>query len=83
MDGHHAMGSSLIGIAISVLMVRIFWMSSPPFKDMRSAVKTNWKAGLVAITIGFFAWGGWELSKPIDAAAAAERAAAKEGFEFH
>jgi hypothetical protein len=77
------MGASLIGMAITALMVRFFWMSSPPFKDMEQAKKKRWQAILVASTAVLTVWGGFELAQPIDEQAAAERAAAKEGFEFH
>jgi hypothetical protein len=83
MDSSHALGCSLIGMAITALMIRIFWMSSPPFNNMEQGPKKRWQVGLVATTLLTFIWGAVELGKPIDEQAAAARAAAKEGFEFH
>ncbi len=80
MDGSHAGGCSFIGLALTTLMVRMFWMSSPPFNKFSDSARAKWKASLVAATILMTLVGGYMLSRPADETA---RQTAEEGFRFH
>lgn len=81
MDPNHAMGCSLVGLALTTLLVRMVWMTSPPFNAMVASKLSVWKKALVVSTILMIAGGSWFLSQPIDPAVAARNA--EEGFQFH
>lgn len=81
MDGNHAIGCSLMGLAFTALLVRVVWMSSPPFNTMPKSKVDTWKYSLVAITVLMAGGGLWLLSLPEDPSIAARNA--EEGFQFH
>ena len=80
MDGNHAIGGSLIGLAFTALFVRVFWMSSPPFNAMAPARVAIWQKALISATVLLIAAGMYLLSLPIDPAVIARNA--QEGFQF-
>jgi hypothetical protein len=80
MDSSHAGGCSLIGLALTTLLIRLMWMSSPPFNTMAERALSIWKTGLVAATIVMTLAGGYMLSLPVNEAV---RQASEDGFRFH
>jgi len=80
MDGNHAGGCSLIGIALTTLLMRLFWMSSPPFSTMTAGKLAKVKLLLVALTVVGLAVGMFYVVQP-DKNALADNS--ERGFEFH
>lgn len=80
MDGAHAMGCSFLGLALTALMVRLFWISSPPFSTMAPKKLAMSKLLLVSSTVILAISGGYFLSLPVDEASVAEH---ESGFRFH
>ncbi len=76
MDGNHAFGCTLLGLALTTLLVRIVFMSGP---KMTSMGKT--RVVLVALTVALFAGGFYLLSLPVDPATAAR--ISEETYRFH
>jgi hypothetical protein len=81
MDANHAIGCSLIGFAFTALLIRVIWLSSPPFNTMDGKKIATWKHSLTVLTIVMTAAGSWLLSKPEDPSVAIRNA--EEGFQFH
>lgn len=76
MDGNHAFGCTLLGLALTTLLVRIVFMSGPKMTAMRKT-----RTGLVALTVALSAGGFYLLSLPIDPATAAR--ISEESYRFH
>ncbi|GEM_PF-3034057 len=81
MDGNHAMGCTLLGLAFTTLLVRIVWNSSRSAAGARRAARLDWKAWLAVASVIMIAGGCWLLSLPVDPQVAARNA--EEGFQFH
>jgi hypothetical protein len=81
MDGNHAFGCTLIGLALTTLLVRLFWMASPPFSNWDHKKVSTWKTGLVASTALLFAGGTFLLNLPVDPDVANQ--IADESFRFN
>ena len=81
MDGGHAGGCSLVGLAATALLIRIFWMSSPPFSTMSKAKVVIWARSLIALAVIMTVGGIWLLAQPEDPSVAMRNA--EEGFQFH
>jgi hypothetical protein len=80
MDSSHAMGCSLIGMALTALMVRLFWIGSPPFSTMPAKKLGLSKLLLVSTTLVLAVTGGYLLSLPVDQSSLAEH---ESGYRFH
>ncbi|HEY9868668.1 MAG TPA: hypothetical protein V6D08_05840 [Candidatus Obscuribacterales bacterium] len=78
MDGNHAFGCTLIGLALTTLLVRIVYASSPQMSGKKGSVA---RTSLVAVTAALFAGGVYLLSLPVDPATL-ERIS-DESFRFH
>jgi len=70
-----------MGLALTTLMVRLMWLSSPPFNTMPKSKLSVWKLSLVTTTILMACGSIWLLSLPADPSIAARNA--EEGFQFH
>lgn len=81
MDGNHAYGCTLIGLALTTLLVRLFWMSSPPFSNMTDGKASGWKVVLVVSTVLLMAGGAYLLSIPVDPEVA--KRIAEDSYQFH
>lgn len=77
MDGNHAFGCTLVGLAMTTLLVRMVWASSLKMSGKRAATRM----GLMVVTIALFAGGFYLLSLPMDPATAAR--ISEETYRFH
>ena len=80
MDGNHAFGCTLFGLALTTLLVRLFWMSSPPFNTMSSGKLSVSRLGLVCFTVLGLVGGMYLLSLPMDPEVA--KRVAEESYRF-
>jgi hypothetical protein len=78
MDGNHAFGCTLIGLALTTLLVRIVYASSPQMSGKRGSVA---RTSLVAVTAALFAGGVYLLSLPVDPATL--QTISEESYRFH
>ena len=76
MDGNHAFGCTLLGLALTTLLIRIVFMVGPKMAAMRKT-----RIGLVAATVALSAAGFYLLSLPIDPATAAR--ISEESYRFN
>jgi hypothetical protein len=81
MDGNHAGGCSLIGLALTALLMRLFWMTSPPFSTMEAGKLAKVKLALAVFTAVGLAVGGYYISQPNVQSVAQQTG--EEGFHFH
>lgn len=81
MDGNHAGGCSLIGLALTALLMRLFWMTSPPFSNMQASKLAKVKVALVAFTVLGLVVGGFYISQPNVQSVAQQTG--EEGYHFH
>jgi hypothetical protein len=65
MDGNHAFGCTLIGLALTTLLVRIVYASSPRMSGTAGSVA---RTSLAAVTAALLASGVYLLSLPVDLA---------------
>ena len=80
MDGNHAIGSTLVGLALTSLLVRLFWMASPPFNRMSVSSLAIYKKGLVVLSLVAMTGGIYLLGLPLDPEVA--RRVAEESYQF-
>jgi len=81
MDTNHAIGCSLIGLGLTAFLIRLMWMSSPPFNAMPKGRLAAWRNGLVLTTATMLSLGAFLLSRPVSPEA--QQQMAEEGFRFH
>ena len=80
MDGNHAIGCTLVGLALTSLLVRLFWMASPPFNRLQEARLALSKKGLVVLSLLTMIGGVYLLGLPLDPQVA--KRVAEESYQF-
>lgn len=81
MDGNHGIGCTLVGLAMTLILVRMFWMSSPPFNTMSKSASSATKRLLIIASVLMIGTGVFLISQPL--APEAVQRMAEEGYRFH